>query len=271
MNRLIRWGLIVGLAGGGFISTSLLRQTPAIAIPEAEALKRLENIPTFWVTDEKGQPLLAPVPDAKDKSKTIQIAPFFLSHTRAQSEVDALKSKGKNAKIALIPLTNAFEIGKQNEDKKDKVLFPVIPAADQVEVTLTTLKADGQDVKEFNSIPLFIGVAGKEKKPITVVKKETGKPIVPLFLHQQDAKAFVAEFQKTDQKSGPTAKVQVSSLSYMLGNLLKAKPEEAAQIEFVPATESIKYVIQRQKEQGATTPPAKSEESGAAKEEPKSK
>lgn len=69
MKGLIRWGLIVSLAGGGFVGTSLVQQEAAIAIPEAEAVKRLETVPTFAVTDEKGSPVLAAVPNPKDKTK----------------------------------------------------------------------------------------------------------------------------------------------------------------------------------------------------------
>ncbi|WP_299402535.1 Tic22 family protein [Acaryochloris sp. IP29b_bin.148] len=270
MKGLIRWGLIFSLAGGGFVSTSLVRQSAAIAIPEAEAVKRLENIPTFMVTGEQGEPLLAVVPNPKDKSKKLQLAPFYMSHTDAQNAVTNLKKQkpelGKSAKVTVFSLKGALEIAKQNKDKQNELVFQFIPTQEQIDFAMTILKESGQEVKQFNGVPMFFAVFGeeKEKKPLFIEKDK--KSVMPVFFRQQDAQNMVNNFKKSDQKLGPTAAIQVTSLNNMLGFLLKADQTSVQQIEFVPDLDSLQYAVNQQK--GSGTQP---QQPSAAPEKPESK
>lgn len=270
MKRLIRWGLIVGLAGGGFISTSLLRQTPAIAIPEAEAVKRLETIPTFAVTDEKGTPVLASVPNPKDKSKKIQVATFFMSQTDAQNLVDNLKSQkpelGKSARVTLLSLRDAYEITKKNKDKQDQIVFQFLPTQEQVDFAKAILKQEGQEVKQFNGVPMFFAIGGKEKGLLTI---EQGQDkIIPFYFRKQDLQGMIDQLKKQKNPLSGTTKIQVTSLDRLVGSLLKAEDPSAKQIMLIPARDALEYAAQQQKKKGGT-PPAQTPAS--SEEKPKSK
>jgi hypothetical protein len=55
----------------------------ALAIPEAQAIKKLEVIPVYVLTDEKGVPL--PIP--RDKALVL---PLYLEKAKAQAELASL-------------------------------------------------------------------------------------------------------------------------------------------------------------------------------------
>ena len=48
------------LMGAGLLGAAVLGGAPAFAIPEAAAIKKLEVIPVFVITDEKGFPCPSP-------------------------------------------------------------------------------------------------------------------------------------------------------------------------------------------------------------------
>jgi hypothetical protein len=268
MKGLIRWGLVFSLAGGGFVGTSLLQQPLAIAIPEAEAVKRLETIPTFAVTDGKGSPVLAAVPNPKDKSKKIQVATFFMSQTDAQKLVDNLKANkpelGKAAKVTLLSLRDAYEITKKNKDKQEELVFQFIPTQEQVDYAKAILKENGQEVKQFNGVPMFFAVGGKEKGLLTI---EQGKnKVIPFYFRKQDLQGMIDELKKQKSELSATTKIQVTSLDRLVSSLLKAEADTAGQIMLVPDRSALDYALQEQKKNGAQ--PSNSQ---TPKEQPKSK
>lgn len=270
MKGLIRWGLIFSLAGGGFVSTSYLRQSAAIAIPEAEAIKRLESIPTFAVTDEKGSPVLASVPNPKDKSKKVQVATFFMSQTDAQNLVDNLKTKkpelGKAARVTLISLKEAYEITKKNKDKQDQLIFQFLPTKEQVDFAKAILQQEGQKAENFNGIPMFFAVGGKEKGLLTI--EQDKNKIIPFYFRKQDLQGMIDQLKKQKSPLSGTTKIQVTSLDRVVGNLLKSKEPTTEQIMLIPAKDAMEYAVQKQKEQGGAQQPANP---GASEAKPEAK
>ncbi|MGR3275138.1 hypothetical protein HRE53_18320 [Acaryochloris sp. 'Moss Beach'] len=253
MKGLIRWGLIVSLAGGGFVGTSLVQQEAAIAIPEAEAVKRLETVPTFAVTDAKGSPVLAAVPNPKDKTKKIQVATFFMSQTDAQNLVNNLKANkpeiGKSARVTLISLRDAYEITKKNKDKQDELVFQFIPNKEQVDLAKAILKQEGQDVKQFQGVPMFFAIGGKEKGLLTI---EQGKEkIIPFYFRKQDLQGMIDQLKKQNNPLSGTTKIQVTSLDRLVGSLFKSEDATAKQIVLIPSRDALEYAVQQQKKNGA--------------------
>jgi len=260
MKGLIRWGLIASLAGGSLVSPSLMRQQAAIAIPEAEAVKRLETVPTFAVTDDKGSPVLAAVPNPKDKSKKIQVATFFMSQTDAQTLVDNLKTQkpeiGKAARVTLISLRDAYEITKQNKDKQDEIVFQFIPNKEQVDLAKAILQQEGQEAQNFQGVPMFFAIGGKEKGLLTIEKDN--QKIIPFYFRKQDLQGMIDQLKQQNSPLSGTTKIQVTSLDRLVGNLFKSEDAAAQQIMLIPDKNALDYAIQQQQNKGAPsgTPPA---------------
>lgn len=98
MKLLVRWSVVIGLLGSSLLGPSLLGSMSAIALPEAEVLKRLQSIPVFTVANEQGSPILASDPQQKNGP---QIATFFVSQKEAQGFLNQIKAK--NAAVGKLP------------------------------------------------------------------------------------------------------------------------------------------------------------------------
>jgi hypothetical protein len=258
MKSLVRWGLALSLFGGGMIAAPVLQPPAAIAMTEAEALKRLESVPVFAITNQQGVPILASVPNPKDKSKQIQVATFFLSQQDALSLVSNLKSQkpdvGKDAKVVPLSLRQAYEIKTKNKDKAATLAFDFIPQKAQVDAALAILKQDGKEVKQFNDVPLFFAVGGAEKGILTL---EQGKEkIIPFYFNKQDLQGMLDEAKKRNAQLASSTKIQVTSLSQVMDSLLKDKSQTANQITLVPDRAALQYAVQQQGGQKPGAAPA---------------
>lgn len=247
-SSLIHWSAILGLLGSSLLGPSMLRNTPAIALPEGEVVKRLETVPVFAITNEKGSPILASVPDKKDGS---QIATFFVSHQDAQTAVSRIKSAnpevGKSARVVPVSLRQAYELTRDSQkNKQEKIAFQFLPTQQQVNTAVSLLKQKGQEVKQFNGVPLFYasGGSGKDKGLLTVT--QNNKQMIPFFFNQQDLKAMLEQLKKQNTKLSAT-QIEVTTLGQVVDSMLKNNDAALNQVMLVPAKDSVDYVQSQQR------------------------
>jgi nickel transport protein len=226
----------------------MLGNTPAIAIPEGEVVKRLEGVPVFAITNEKGAPILASVPNQKDGS---QIATFFVSHQDAQAAVDKIKKSnsnvGKSARVVPVSLRQAYELARDTKkNKQEKIAFQFLPTQQQVNSAVSLLKQKGKEVKQFNGVPLFYasGGSGKDKGLLTV--SQNNKQMIPFFFNQQDLKAMLDQLKKENSKLSAT-QVEVTTLGQVVDSMLKNNDAALNQVMLVPSKESVDFVQSQQR------------------------
>ncbi|MGB8698590.1 MAG: Tic22 family protein [Thermosynechococcaceae cyanobacterium] len=259
MKSLIQLGLTLSLVGGSVCAPLFVRPPAAVALPEADALKRLEPIPVFAVTNQEGIPILASIPNPKDKTKQVQIATFFMSQQDAQGLVTALKTQkpdiGKSAKVLALSMRQAYDIKLKNKDKAESLMFEFLPPKQQLDAALTVLKQNGQDVKEFNDIPLFYAVGGADKGLLTI---EQGKSkVIPFYFNKQDLQGMLDQLKQRDPKLSSTTKVEVTSLSRIVDSLMKENGPGIQQITLVPDRAALQFALEQQKPAGQAAPGAK--------------
>lgn len=259
MKSLVRLGLTLSLLGGAVIGPDLVRPQAVFAIPEADALKRLDPIPVFAVTNKEGVPILATLPNPKDKTKKVQVATFFMSQQDAQSLVSTLKTQkpdiGKDARVVALSMRQAYDIKTKNKAKADAVVFEFLPPKQQLDAAIAVLKQNGQDVKEFPDIPLFFAVGGQDKGLLTI---EQGKnKVIPFYFNKQDLQGMLDQLKQRDPKLSSTTKVEVTSLSKVLDSMLKDTSNSMQQITLVPDRAALQFALEQQKNAPAA-PSAKS-------------
>jgi hypothetical protein len=249
MKSIVRLGLTLSLLGGTVFGPSLMYTPAAFAMPEADALKRLEAIPVFTLTDAKGMPILVSLVNPKDKAKQPNIALFFMSQQDAQAQLSTLKAQkpdiGKDAKILAMSMRAAYDIKVKNKAKADTLLVEFLPPKQQVDAALAILKQNGQDVKKFpNDIPVFFATSGDGKGYLTL---EQGKDkIVPFYLSKQDLQVMLDQLKQQDPKLSTTTKIQVTTLSRVLDSLIKDNSAGIQQITLVPDRSALQFAIQQQ-------------------------
>lgn len=258
MKALIRLGLTLSLLGGTVLGQTLIAPAPAVALSEAEALKRLEAIPVFAVTNKEGIPILASVPNPKDKAKQVQIATFFMSQQDAQSLVTVLKKQkpdvGNSAKVVALSMRQAYDLKTKNKDKAESLVFEFLPPKQQTDDAVAVLKQNGQDVKQFNDIPLFYSTGGKDKGLLTI--EQGANKVIPFYFNKKDLQGMLDQLKQKDPKLSSTVKIEVTSLSKVLDSLLKENGAGIQQITLVPDRSALQFALEQQKAAGGGAAPS---------------
>jgi len=260
INLLTRSGIVAGLIGGALVGPSLLKTVPAIALPEQEVLKQLGGVPVFTLTNAQGSPILASNPQQKNGP---QIASFFLSQKEAQAVLGQIKTKnaalGKTARVTPTSLGKAFEIARQNKDKKD-VAFQFVPTQQEVSAAETLLRAKNPKFKQFNDVPLFYAVDTKSKGLLSISSKQNNARIIPLYSSKQDIQGIVDQLKQKKPQLAATTQIQVTSLSQVVASMLKENGPEIKQLTLIPSPEARAFLSTLQKapnNQRPAVPPAK--------------
>jgi hypothetical protein len=199
----------------GLLGAAVLGGAPALAIPEAAAIKKLEVIPVFVITDEKGVPL--PIP----KDNTL-ILPLYLERSKAQSELAGIQKNNPKLKAGVvgIPLNvmneKVLELNKQLKDKSKTLVAPVVVNPSDRQEAIKLLKAQGLTEKQINeglSVPVFF------TKPFLTVQTPEG-PRGVFFFSYAELQKGLAKVPNREQ-----LKPQVADLSAVLREIVKAKDD----------------------------------------------
>ena len=83
MKLLVRWGLTLGLASSVMFAGILgMNNLQALALPQEQVVKTLQEVPVFTLTNPKGEFVVI---SKKNQSKTISQIGFFISKKDAQT------------------------------------------------------------------------------------------------------------------------------------------------------------------------------------------
>ena len=98
--RSCAWLKPLGRQAAGLLASAGLAFTlaaPALAIPEADAIKKLAVVPVFVITDANGVPL--PIPQEKQL-----VLPLYLESAKANQELAALNKSNPSLKAGVVAL-----------------------------------------------------------------------------------------------------------------------------------------------------------------------
>jgi len=236
--------MAAGVLAAGLLPTGLLNPQPAHAIPEAEAIKKLDVIPVFVLTDDKGVPL--PIP--RDKSLVL---PLYLESAKANEQLAMLRKSNPNLKVQVVavPLnvmnTKVAELNKQLKDKTKPLVAPVVGNDGDRKQAVSLLKAQGLSEKQINeglNIPVFF------TKPFLSIQTPDG-PRGVFYLSYQELQNSLAKLPAADRDK---LKPQVADLTAVLREIIKS-PQDSYVI--FPTPEYFR-LVQENKGKPAAKPPA---------------
>jgi hypothetical protein len=254
MNVLIRGGLVMSLLLGAGAGLPLV-VPPAIAqgMPAKDIAEQLKTVPVFTLLDSTGKQALTVKVNEGGKEKEITL--FFFSPQDAQNALQRLQNQNptlmKGAQIRAIGLDKAYELAKSlKQSKNEKLDVSFQPEAAQVDAALKILQANGQKVDQFPGIPLFFITGGPQQAQLTIqfTDPKGGKTeeMAPMFFSRQDADAFLSDVRKRDPKIAESAKIQVSSLDWLVAMMEQKNDPQLRQLYFVPSSAALRFIQQQQ-------------------------
>jgi hypothetical protein len=222
---------------------------PAYAMTEAQAMERLNSIPVFTITDDKGAPLLAAIPQQPNQPQEAkQLLIFFLSPEDAQATLKQIQtnnpSLGNKARVSVLPFSQAYKVIKDNKDKT--LAFRFEASRSSMESARAIIKAQGKTDKDVPPLPVFFATSGTGDKQGLLTIESEGQQTVPFFFDQKDLQSLLDRARQQQPNLAKDTKIQVTSLFVVLDNMITKdnKPNPDAQrFQFVPSRTAFEYVL----------------------------
>src|SRR4028118_460187 len=245
MKSLVRLGAILGIVGCTLLGPSPIGKMSALALPEPQILEKLRSSDLFTITDAQGTPLVNTVPkQGQGQSGNASVARIFISQKDAQAFVEQLKTRNPqlaaSVRVTLVSLGEIYQISRANKDKPNELLFDYIPAPQQVESAKTVLRQTGQQVNEFDGVPLFYARSVPENGVLTFQQGQ--EEVIPLFFNKEELQAAVERFKQQQPNVTATMKIEVVNLESVLEALRTENDPFLTQMILIPSRESLEFV-----------------------------
>jgi hypothetical protein len=219
MRRLLglKWGSVALSAGLAWAGALSLLPSPALAIPEADAIKKLEVIPVFVITDSNGVPL--PIPRENDL-----VLPLYLESAKANQQLAALNKSnpGIKAGVVAVPLNvmneKVVELNKQLKDKNKPLIAPIVGNDGDRNQAIKLLKEQGltdQQIRQGLNTPVFF------TKPFLTITTPEG-PRGVFFFSYENLENALAKLPAGDRQK---LKPQVADLTAVLREIINASTD----------------------------------------------
>ncbi|QDZ39302.1 hypothetical protein FRE64_04775 [Euhalothece natronophila Z-M001] len=247
MKSLLRWSVRLGVVSSA-VAGFLVSMVPnSIALPQEQIVQKLQQVPVFTVADENGSPLVA---SGDDDS---QVTGVFMSQQDAQDFVGRLQEEnpelGEQVQVVALSLGEIYQLEQQNQQNGEGLNFAYVPTEEQVNSAVSLLEQQGQQVEDFQGVPLFIARSSQDEGYLTV--EQNGQQIIPLFFEKQQLRGMIEQFEQSQPEQANSVEIDVISLQGMVQTLEQEDDPQLEQVELVPSQESLEFIqsVQQQQQQ----------------------
>ncbi|RCJ17249.1 hypothetical protein A6S26_31370 [Nostoc sp. ATCC 43529] len=265
MKSLVRWGATLGIAGSVFLGGLVgignlpgLGNLEAVALPQDQVVKKLQEVPVFTLTNPKGEFVVL---SRNNQSKTVSQVGFFISKQDAQKFLDN-RLKKENPQLAStlqvrpLSLADYYKIVLEGKKKSDSVIYTLVPTQQQVASATSMLNANGKKVEQFNGIPLFVPKFKKDNSYLTIPVAKGNERYIPFFFEKEQAVALLDEFKKAVPKEAENTEIQVVDLYGVMEALNTSNDPSINKIVLYPSRESINFIRSLAPNQSPAAKPA---------------
>jgi hypothetical protein len=219
MKLFHRCSSTISLLGTTILGGALIATSPAQAIPEAQVIAKLQTIPVYVITDDKGTIVEARV-NAQGKTPAPVSTGVFFSDRDAQSFIDKnLKPQqpdlSKVVKVTPVSLGEIYRRQQANKNKPQELNYVYIPTAEQSSAALTILNRNGKKMTQINGLPVFIAtIKSKAGQEEYLTFQRENREVVPIFFSEI---ALRSAIKKVYPNLANKSNVQVVELNDLLG------------------------------------------------------
>lgn len=272
MKALVRWGATLGLLGTTLLGSVCLSSFPAIALSEQQIKEKLDGVPVYLVTNEKGLPLSRPLPTPQNGQKAGgSITGVYMSRQEAQAFINELRNAKnkdpkmeeivKNLQVTPVPLGVIYQQLQQTKKDPNRLLFAFKPVDQEVKGAMDLLRQSGQQVNQFRSVPMFAVRFAPDQGYVSIKAGNGNNQYIPLFLSKQDAQGLLGQVKPKH----PKADIQVLDIDGVIQTLQAKNDPWLNQVVIVPSPESREYIRTLPRNQGSNAPAAPNRNNNTAK------
>lgn len=249
MKSIVRWSMTLGLVGTTLIGSLFLMSSTTLALSEKQVTQKLDAVPVYLITNEKGSPLTRTLPDnPKNGQKGGSYTGVYMSRGEALKVVNQLKSEAgknpkfeeiaKNLQVSVVPLGVIYQQVEQTRNVPNHLGYLFKPVDDDIKGALDLLHKSGQNLNTFPSVPIFAVRFAPNKGYVQLKYANEKTNYIPLFLSEQDAKGLLSQVKP----KFPDADIQVIDVDHVIKTLKDKNDDWLKQVVIIPSKESREYI-----------------------------
>jgi Tic22-like family len=212
--------------------------SPVQALPEAQILEKLQQIPVFTITNKDRnliQQAVGKAPNIK------QYSPVYMEQRDAQEFIDKLKkndsANARLAQVTIVPLSEIYKLQLEAEKKQNGLKFMLFPTEKQV-INANLTKNKPYQSNAIYPVPLFMIAIKQDNKYITVQENK----LTPLFFDKSQAQQWLDRVKKKDPQLVVKAEIKVNYLHILIKDFNDKNYPAQQQLTLVPSTESVALI-----------------------------
>jgi hypothetical protein len=256
MKSAIKWGATLSLISGVLIGTLLGNTQRVLALTDEQVTARLRPVPVFTITDQRGAPLVSAPPQGQQGAP---VAGVFISQQDAQNFLNNLRQTNpqvaQGVQVVPVSLAEVYNLARQSESQPEPLKFAFVPMQQQVQSALTLLQQEGQNIQQFDGVPLFIARATSQEGGYLTIQ-QGDQQVIPMFFKREELQTMLDRLQQEQPTLAAQMNIQVVNLESLIQTLQSSDNQELTQILLVPPSESIEYVRSLQPAQGQQPSPS---------------
>lgn len=248
MKSLVRWGVTLGLVGTTLLGAAFGGSIPVLALSEKQIKDKLDSVPVYLITDDKGLPLSRSLPDNQNGKKDGRsVTGVYMSRQEAQAFITKLQNAKdkdpkieelvKNLQVTAMPLGVIYQKLQETKNQPNRLEFAFKPVDTDIQGALELLRQSGQKVDQFKGVPVF-AVRFAPDKGYVPIKAGSNEPYIPLFLSKREALGLLSQVKQ----EYPTADIQVMDVDGVIKTLQDKNDSWLNQVVLVPSPESREYI-----------------------------
>lgn len=242
MKSLVRWSATLGLVSSILVGSLLAGATDVLALTNEQIVERLRPIPVFTITDAEGAPLVASPTEGQEGTLITNI---FISQQDAQNFLNDLSvdepELAQGVRVIPVSLAEVYELAIASGQQPEPLEFLFIPMQQQVESALSLLQQSGEDIEQFQGVPLFVARASDEEGTYLTIQQGE-QQVIPMFFKQEEMQAMLDRLEQTQPELASTVSIQVLNLEGLIETLQSSDNEGLNQILLIPPQETVEFI-----------------------------
>jgi hypothetical protein len=224
----------IGLFGTSLLGASLIGSSPAQAIPEAEVIAKLQNVPVYVITNDKGTIVEARMSSqGKNPSTQVSTGVFFTekdARTFVEKNLKRQPELSKVVKVTPVSLGEIYRRQQANKNKPQELNYVYVPTAQQSASALAILNRKGKKLTQINGLPVFVAIIkSKSGQDEYLTFKRDNREIVPIFFSEI---ALRASIKKVYPNLVSKVDIQVVEINDLLGYMTSKNDSVISAFEF---------------------------------------
>lgn len=241
MKALLRWSLMLGLAGSASLGSIVGFNRPAIALPQEEVVRKLQQVPVYTLVNDQGRPLVASVGEQTQQQGNF--IPLFISQTTAREKLAEIRAENpqvaERVRVLAVSMGEIYKMDLANDGNADAPEFVYVPVEQQVNTAVALLRAQGQQVDSFPGVPLFVA-RGADRGYLTIERND--RQAIPMFFEEQQIQQMVERFREQQPDLADSVQIDVVSLQNVLNALTSQDDADLEKVVIVPTRESLQFL-----------------------------